>query len=56
MLAVMYGVMPRAKMENFLKAPPENRSTTLRRSPALPRFLARASAFTPGTETCTPSR
>ena len=48
--------MPKAKTENFLKAPPEKRSMTSKRPPP-PRLSAEArfSAFTPGTLTCTPT-
>ena len=58
MLAVMYGMIPRAKIEKLSKPPPENRF----RNPSAPWLLAdswscsTASGSTPGTRMATPIR
>ncbi|CAB4554621.1 unannotated protein [freshwater metagenome] len=58
MLAVMYGMMPSAKIEKLPKAPPENRfrnpSAPCERTPSSNCFTASASM--PGTRTATPRR
>ena len=58
MLAVMYGMIPRAKIEKLSKPPPENRF----RNPSAPWVLAAdliwstASGSMPGTRIATPNR
>ena len=58
MLAVMYGMIPRARIEKLSKPPPENRF----RKPSAPWVLAAslswwtAPASTPGTRIVTPRR
>ena len=58
MLAVMYGMIPRAKIEKLSKPPPENRfrkpERTLRVGAALSWSTARGS--TPGTRIAIPNR
>ncbi len=58
MLAVMYGMMPSAKIEKLSNAPPENRfkNPSAPCCPADSRSCSMAMGSTPGTRMKTPSR
>ena len=53
---LMYGMMPRAKMENLFRAPPENRLNTPKIVPlAFSKKAPNAAVSIPGVGTCAPS-